>query len=57
MAYLAAVWTVFGYSITATRIAMLLVASAAALITFLLAIELSRGATGAPAFTDRKSVV
>ena len=51
MAYLAAVWTVFGYSITATRIAMLLVASAAALITFLLAIELSRGALGAPAFT------
>ena len=51
MAYLAAVWTVFGYSITATRIAMLLVASAAALIAFLLAIELSRGALGAPAFT------
>jgi hypothetical protein len=50
MAYLTAVWTVFGYSIAATRIAMLLIAAGAALVTFLLAIELARGATGTPAF-------
>ncbi len=50
MAYLAAVWTVFGYSITATRVAMLLMASLGALVTFLLAIELARGTTGTPAF-------
>jgi 4-amino-4-deoxy-L-arabinose transferase-like glycosyltransferase len=50
MAYLTAVWTVFGYSIVATRIAMLLIAAGAALITFLLGIELARGATGTPAF-------
>lgn len=51
MAYLAAVWTLFGYSIATTRIAMLMVASAAALITFLLAIELTRESTGTPAFS------
>jgi 4-amino-4-deoxy-L-arabinose transferase-like glycosyltransferase len=50
MAYLALFWTVFGYSIVATRIAMLLVAAGAALVTFLLGIELARGATGTPAF-------
>ena len=50
MAYLALFWNFFGYSIVATRIAMLLVAAAGALITFLLAIELSRGAMGTPAF-------
>jgi hypothetical protein len=51
MAYLALIWSIFGYSIPATRIAMLLLAAAGALVTFLLAIELGRGSTGAPAFT------
>ncbi len=50
MAYLAAVWHVFGYSIVATRVAMLLLAALGALLTFLLAIELSRGFPGTPAF-------
>src|SRR5579863_5372987 len=50
MAYLALIWRIFGYSIPATRIAMLLLAAAGALVTFLLAIELGRGSTGAPAF-------
>ncbi len=50
MAYLAAVWSIFGYSIAATRIAMLVVAAFGALFTFLLGIELGRGATGTPAF-------
>jgi len=50
MAYLAAVWKVFGYSIAATRAAMLLVASIGVLSTFLLAIQLCRGLSGAPAF-------
>lgn len=52
MAYLAAFWSLFGYSILATRIAMLLVAACGALVTFLLAIELARGATGTPAFAS-----
>jgi hypothetical protein len=51
MAWVAAVWTIFGYSIPATRVAMLLLAAAGAAIAFLLSIELSRGSTGAPAFT------
>jgi len=51
MAWLAGFWHVFGYSIEGTRIAMLLVAALGALFTFLLAIELGRGAPGAPAFT------
>jgi hypothetical protein len=50
MVYLAVCWRLFGYSIPATRIAMLLVAAAGGLITFLLGIELARGATGTPAF-------
>jgi hypothetical protein len=50
MAYLALVWRVFGYSIPATRVAMLALASLGMLFTFLLAIELCRGVTGAPAF-------
>jgi 4-amino-4-deoxy-L-arabinose transferase-like glycosyltransferase len=49
MAYLAAVWKIFGYSIVATRAAMLLLASLTALLTFLLAIRLCRGLPGAPA--------
>ena len=50
MAYLALVWKIFGYSILSTRLAMLLVASAGVLFSFLLAIRLSRGTVGAPAF-------
>ncbi|HWR54340.1 MAG TPA: glycosyltransferase family 39 protein [Bryobacteraceae bacterium] len=50
MAYLAAVWSVFGHSIPVTRLAMLLLASAAVLVIFLLAIELTKGVRGAPAF-------
>lgn len=51
MLYLAGVWSVFGYSIPVTRAAMLLLASAAALVVFLLAIQLCRGVRGAPAFS------
>jgi hypothetical protein len=51
MAYLAGFWRVFGFSIVATRVAMLLLASFGALFTFLLAIELAREAPGAPALT------
>jgi len=50
MAYLALVWKIFGYSIVATRSAMLLLASLTALAAFLLAINLCRGLSGAPAF-------
>lgn len=50
MAYLAGVWSIVGYSIEATRAAMLLIASLAVLAAFLLAIELGRDAPGAPAF-------
>jgi hypothetical protein len=50
MAYLAVVWRVVGYSIPATRVAMLALASVGMLFTFLLGIELCRGAPGAPAF-------
>src|ERR1700689_2844827 len=39
MAYLALFWSIFGYSILATRIAMLLIAAGGALATFLLGIE------------------
>jgi 4-amino-4-deoxy-L-arabinose transferase-like glycosyltransferase len=51
MALLAGFWHLFGYSIPGTRIAMLLIGGLGALFTFLLAIELGRGAPGAPAFT------
>src|ERR1035438_10001472 len=50
MAYLALFWSIFGYSILTTRLAMLLLAAFGALVTFLLAIELARGAMGTPAF-------
>ena len=50
MAYLAAFWTLAGYSPLHTRIAMLLLASLALLVAFLLAIELCRNVRGAPAF-------
>nr|MDQ2901789.1 hypothetical protein [Acidobacteriota bacterium] len=51
MAYLAAFWSLTGYSIPATRSAMLLLASGGALAAFLLAIELAKSAPGMPAFT------
>src|SRR6266566_525653 len=50
MAYLAAIWTVTGFSIVSTRVAMLLLASLCALIVFLLAIKLCAAVKGAPAF-------
>ena len=49
-AYLVLWYKLFGYSIPLTRVAMLLVACFGLLFTFLLAIELSKGAKGAPAF-------
>lgn len=49
MAWLALVWKIAGYSVTATRIAMLVVGALAAYATFLLAIEMCRGLPGAPA--------
>ncbi len=49
MLYLAGVWSLLGYSVEATRAAMLLVSAAAMLVVFLLAIELCRGLRGAPA--------
>jgi hypothetical protein len=51
MAYLAAFWHLTGYSVEATRLAMLLIASLGAFFTFLLCITLGRGAPGFPAFT------
>ncbi len=51
MAYLAGFWHFTGYSIAATRIAMLLMASAGAYFSFLLAIELGKGTPGFPAFS------
>ena len=50
MAYLALAWKIFGYSIPATRVAMIVVASAGLLFSFLLAIRLSQKTVGAPAF-------
>lgn len=50
MAYLALVWRIFGFSIPAARGAMLLLASLGVMFSFLLAIRLSRGTPGAPAF-------
>jgi hypothetical protein len=51
MAWLALVWHIFGYSIVSTRVAMLILASFGVLMSFLLAIEMSRGSPGTPAFT------
>src|SRR5580658_5522807 len=50
MAFLAVWWSIFGFSIVATRIARLLIAALGAMATFLLGIELSRGAAGTPGF-------
>jgi 4-amino-4-deoxy-L-arabinose transferase-like glycosyltransferase len=49
-AYLVLWYKLFGFSIPVTRVAMLLLAALGLLFTFLLAIELSRGTKGAPAF-------
>lgn len=48
--WLAAVWSVFGDSIAVTRAAMLAVATAGLLLTFMLAIKVCAGLPGAPAF-------
>jgi hypothetical protein len=50
MAYLTGVWHLTGYSVRATRVAMLLVAGAALLACFLLAVELSKPLNAAPPF-------
>ncbi len=50
MAFLAGVWFATGYSIAATRVAMLLVSAAGLLVAFLLAIWLSANLPGKPAF-------
>src|SRR5579872_3734792 len=49
MAYLAAWWSIFGFSVVDTRVAMLLLAAVGAVCALLLAIELTRGAPGTPA--------
>ena len=51
MAVLAAVWTITGYSIPVTRVVMLLIASGAAVATFVLARRLCRGLPGNPALS------
>jgi 4-amino-4-deoxy-L-arabinose transferase-like glycosyltransferase len=50
MAWLALTWHIFGFSILTTRVAMMMLACFGVLTTFLLAIELSRGSPGTPAF-------
>lgn len=49
-AYLAAVWRIAGFSPVATRLAMLFLAVCSVVAAFLLAVELTRGAKGSPAF-------
>src|ERR1700728_328212 len=49
-AYLVLWYKLFGFSIVTTRVVMLLFAGFGLLLTFLLAIELSQGTDGAPAF-------
>jgi hypothetical protein len=50
-AYLAAVWSVTGYSITAARLAMCVLGASLAYVTFLLGIRLCRDSAGAPALS------
>jgi len=50
MAYLALFWRIAGYSIAATRVAMLLLGAAAVVAVFLLAIHMCATLKGAPAF-------
>jgi hypothetical protein len=51
MLYLAGVWKVFGYSVEATRLAMIVMAAAGVLCCFALAVHLGRPLGGFPAFT------
>ena len=51
MAYLAAVWTVVGYSVVTTRAAMLVLAAVGVLAVFVLAVHLCKPLKGLPAFT------
>jgi hypothetical protein len=51
MAILAAVWSINGVSIISARLTMLAIAAIGVYFSFLLAIRLSRGAAGVPAFT------
>ena len=51
MAYLAAIWSVVGYSVVITRCAMLALAAAGVLAVFALAVHLCKGSRGLPAFT------
>lgn len=50
MAYLALVWSVVGYSVVATRVAMLAMAAAGVLAVFALAVHLCQELRGFPAF-------
>ncbi len=50
MAYLAVVWSLFGYSIPATRAAMLVVAGITVFLTWRLARRLCAGLSGSPAW-------
>jgi 4-amino-4-deoxy-L-arabinose transferase-like glycosyltransferase len=50
MAIVALTWRIFGVSVVSARVAMLVVASAGLLFSFMLAIRLCRVAVGAPAF-------
>lgn len=51
MAYLAGVWKLFGYSISVTRLAMLLLASTGVFLAFRLTLRLAAGTPGLPGFT------
>jgi 4-amino-4-deoxy-L-arabinose transferase-like glycosyltransferase len=51
MAYLVAVWSITGYSVAATRVAMLLLAAAGVLAVFALAVHVLKPLAGLPAFT------
>lgn len=50
MAFLAAIWSIFGYSLASTRIAMLAMSGLALYAAFLLAVRMGREVEGAPAF-------
>lgn len=51
MAYLAGVWSIAGYSVVITRVAMLLLAAVGVLGVFALAVHLSKSLRGLPALT------
>ena len=55
MAYLAAVWTVVGYSVVTTRAAMLVLAAVGVLAVFVLAVHLCKPLKGLPALRHRCS--